>query len=199
MTTFHSLQSDWRRRVCKKANVSTLQISVTNYTTKLHSHVHEGRIIQCNNVSSMVQKHGCKYCFYAKQALPLPTGRILRLAGSSPMNARSPARRSRDGRETSGKKSGKMSRVMSAQLPSNGRTVATAMPPSIRQDDSQDNLPCAGLGRAMSAPETYETTRNLAAQGPMQRLASSSSNFSPSVLTETFKNYEHTNHTNARS
>jgi hypothetical protein len=37
--------------------------------------------------------------------------------------------------------------------------VATAMPPSVRKDSSQDNLPCAGFGRAMSAPETGETTR----------------------------------------
>jgi hypothetical protein len=36
--------------------------------------------------------------------------------------------------------------------------VAAAMPPDGRTDDSQDNLPCAGLGRAMSAPETCETT-----------------------------------------
>jgi hypothetical protein len=55
---------------------------------------------------------------------------------------------------------------MSAQLPGNGRTVAAAMPPNVRQDHSQDNLPCAGLGRAMSAPDTCETTRNLVAQQP---------------------------------
>jgi hypothetical protein len=59
-----------------------------------------------------------------------------------------------------------MSRVISAQRPGNGRTVATAMPLNVRQDDSQDNLSCAGFGRAMSAPETCETTRNLATQQP---------------------------------
>jgi hypothetical protein len=53
----------------------------------------------------------------------------------------------RDGRETSGKKSGEMSHVVSAQRPGNGRTVATAMPPNVRPDDWQDNLPCAGQGR----------------------------------------------------
>jgi hypothetical protein len=46
-----------------------------------------------------------------------------------------------------------------AQRPGNGRTVATAMPLNVRQDDWQDNLPCSRLGRAMSAPETCETTR----------------------------------------
>jgi len=59
-----------------------------------------------------------------------------------------------------------MSRVMSAQRPGNGRTVATAMPPNVRQDNSQDNLPCAGLGPAMSAPETCETARKLGPQQP---------------------------------
>ena len=100
------------------------------------------------------------------EALPLVWTRFLRLANSSPKTARSPARWSRDGRETSGKTSGEISRVMSAQRPGNGRTVAAAMPPNVRQDSSQDNLPCAGLGRAMSAPETCETTRNTSAQQP---------------------------------
>jgi hypothetical protein len=58
----------------------------------------------------------------------------------------------------SGKIAGKMSRGIAAQSPGNGRSVATAMPPNVRQDGSQDNLPCAGLGCAMSAPETCEAT-----------------------------------------
>jgi hypothetical protein len=104
------------------------------------------------------------YRFDRVEALPLSQLRFFRLAICSPMVARSPARRLRDGRETSGKTSGEMSRVMPAQCPGNGRSVATAMPPNVRQDDSQDNLPCARLGRAMSAPETCETTRNTSAQ-----------------------------------
>jgi hypothetical protein len=60
---------------------------------------------------------------------------------------------------------------MSAQRPGNGRAVATAMPPSVRKDDSQDDLPCAGFGRAMSAPETCETTRqNLIVNHDIQKL-----------------------------
>ena len=97
------------------------------------------------------------------------------------------------------RQSGEISRVMSAQRPGNGRTVATAMPPDGRRDDSQDNLPCAGFGRAMSAPETCETTRNLAAQQPRPHISQAARGNSPSVLTMTSKNYEHTNHTNARS
>ena len=98
------------------------------------------------------------YRFDRVEALPLVWTRFLRLAHISPMVARSPARRSRDGRATSGKTTGEISRVISAQRPGNGRTVATATPPDGRTDDSQDNLPCAGYERAMSAPETCETT-----------------------------------------
>jgi hypothetical protein len=75
--------------------------------------------------------------FIQKEALPLVSTRFLRLAYSSPKLARSPARRSHDGREPAGKKSGEMSRAMSAQLPGNGQTVAAAMPPDGRRDDSQ--------------------------------------------------------------
>jgi len=66
----------------------------------------------------------------------------------------------------SGKIAGNMSRSIAAQLPGNGRALTNAMPPNVRQDDSQDDLPCAGLGRAMSAPETRGTTCNMVAQQP---------------------------------
>ena len=166
MTAFHFQQPDCGRRVRKNANASTFQIHVTNCTTKLRAQVHEVRKIQCNNFSSWCNHKIQFYRFNEVQALPLVSTRFLRLAKSSPKLARSPARRSRDGREPSGKKSGEMSRVISAQRPGNGRTVATAMPLNVRQDNSQDNLPCAGLGRAMSAPGTGETTRNTSAQQP---------------------------------
>jgi hypothetical protein len=159
MTTFHSRQSDWRRRVRKKANASTLQIRVTNCTTKLHAHFHEARKIQCNSVQGMVQAHIIELPFYAEQALPLVKTRFLRLAKSSPKTARSPARRSRDSRETSGRTTGEISRVISAQHPGNGRTVATAMPLDGQADDSQDNLRAPDSNAPMSAPETCETTR----------------------------------------
>ena len=163
MITFNPRQSDCARRARKNESAGTLQIHVTNCAAKLHSHFHAARKTVHNNLSSAGQEHVMKLFLYAKQALPLNFVRFLRLANSSPKIARSPARRSRDGRETSGKKSGETSRVMSAQRPGNGRTVATAMPLNVRQDDSQDSLPCAGFGFAMSAPETCETTRNTAA------------------------------------
>jgi hypothetical protein len=114
--------------------------------------------------------------------------------------ARSPARRSRDGRETSGKKSGEISRVISAQRPGNGRTVATAMPPNVRQDDSQDNLPCAGLDAQCPRRKLARQLAN--SRATAAHLASQCNISNPAVmfLTMTFKNYEHTTSpTNARS
>jgi hypothetical protein len=95
------------------------------------------------------------------QALPLSFVRFLRLANGSSKNQRSPARRSRNGREATDKTSGEMSRVMSAQLPSNSLTMAVAIPLDDRRDDSQDNLRYTRLGCAMAVQETCETTRNL--------------------------------------
>jgi hypothetical protein len=141
------------------ANADTFNFTPQVAPSNLHSHVHEARKIVCNKIQGAVQEHVNEWSFYTREALPLVKTRFLRLANSSPKTARSPARRSRDGRATSGKKSGEMSRVISAQSPGNGRAVATAMPPNVRQDGSQDNLPCAGHERAMSAPETCETTR----------------------------------------
>jgi hypothetical protein len=159
MTAFRPQQSDHARCVRKKAYAGTLQIHVTNCAAKLHSHFHEARKIVCNNLSSAVQAHVMELPLYAKQALPLVKTRFLRLANSSLKTARSPARRSRDGRAATGKTTDEISRVISAQLPGNSRATATAMPPDGRADDSQDNLPCAGCERAMSPPETCETTR----------------------------------------
>ena len=159
MTAFHLRQSDCGRRVRQKADSNAIQIHVTNCTAKLHAQVHEARKIRGNNFSSWCNHKVQCHRFNEVQALPLVKTRFLRLAKSSPKTARSLARRSRDGRETSGKKSGKISHGVSAQRPGNGRAVAAATPPSVRKDSSQDNLPCSRLGHAMSAPETCETTR----------------------------------------
>jgi hypothetical protein len=75
-----------------------------------------------------------------------------------------------------------MSRFMSAQCPGNGRTVATATPQDGRADDSQDNLPCARLGRANVRAGNLRDD-------------------SPQISTVTSKKYEYAKHTtiNARS
>jgi hypothetical protein len=159
MTTFHSRQSGDARRTRKNENADTF-----NFASQIPPSICAVMHTKHDKSDATIFKSLCKRtvvskCFYTREALPLVWTRFLRLANSSPKTARSPARRSRDGRATSGKATGKISRVMSAQRPGDGRTVATAMPPDGRTDDSQDNLPCSRLGRAMSAPETCETTR----------------------------------------
>jgi hypothetical protein len=149
MNTFHSRQTDRARCPRKNENAATFnfasQIAPSICAVMFTKHVkHDATIFKSRCSRTVV----C-YRLNRVQALPLVRTRFLRLANGSPKTARSPARRSRDGRETSGKKSGEMSRVMSAQLPGNGRLVAAAMPPNIRQDNSQDNLPRAERGRAM--------------------------------------------------
>lgn len=160
MTTFHPQQFDRGRCAHQKAGTSALQISVTNCTAKLRSHVHEAGKIQCNNLQGAGQAYAAELKFYRVEALPLVWTRFLRLAKISPMIPQSPARRSRDGREPSGKKSGEISCGISAQRLGIGRATAMAMPPGVRQGGWQDNLPCAGCERATSAPETCETTRH---------------------------------------
>ena len=162
MNTFHSRQTDCDRHARKNENTGTL-----NFTSQISPSICTVRHTKRVKTNATIFKSRCSrtvlcYRFDRVEALPLVRTRFLRLAHISPKIARSPARRSRDGRKPSGKKSGEISRVISAQRLGNGRTVATAMPPNIRQDNS----PCAGHGHAMSAPETCETTRNLATQPP---------------------------------
>ncbi len=155
MTTFHSRQSGDARRTRKNENTGTFK-TIAQIAPSICIVAFKKR----KKSDAIIFKSRCSclslFCIFRhRHALPLNFVRILRLANSSPMAARSPARRSRDGREASGKTSG----IISAQRPGNGRTVATAMPPSVRKDDWQDNLPCGKRERAMSAPETCETTR----------------------------------------
>jgi hypothetical protein len=178
MNTFHSRQTDCDRHARKNENTGTL-----NFTSQISPSICTVRHTKRVKTNATIFKSRCSrtvlcYRFDRVEALPLNFVRFFRLANSSPMVARSSARRSRDGREPSGKTSGEISRVMSAQRPGNGRTVAAAMPPNVRQDGSQDNLPCAGLGRAMSAPGTGETTRNTSAQQPCRSPRIGQSNIS---------------------
>ena len=162
MNTFHSRQTDHDRHARKNENTGTL-----NFTSQIAPSICTVTFTKRVKPDATIFKSRCSrtvvcYRFDRVEALPLNFVRFFRLANSSPMVARSPARRSRDRRETSGKTTGEISRGIFAQRPGNGRTVATAMPPNIREDNS----PCAGHGHAMSAPETCETTRNLASQPP---------------------------------
>jgi hypothetical protein len=177
MITFLYQQSNCARHVRKNENADTV-----NFTSQIAPSICAATFTKRVEPDAIIFKSRCSrtvlcYRFDRVEALPLVWTRFLRLAHSSPKTARSPARWARDGRKTSGKKSGEMTHVVSAQRPGNGRTVATAMPPNVRQDDSQDNLPCAGQGRAMFAwklarqPATWprnsrETFRKMTCQNP---------------------------------
>jgi hypothetical protein len=151
MTTFHSRQSNRGRRAHKKANADTFnfasQIPPSICAVMHTKHDKRGATI----FKSLCKRTVVSKCFYRVEALPLVKTRFLRLVHISPKIAQSPARWSRDGRETSGKLAVEMSCGNVAQFPGNSRAAANAMPPNVRQDDSQANLPCAGLGRAISA------------------------------------------------
>ena len=178
MITFHSRQSDCARRARKNQNAGAFNFK-SQIASSICTVIRTKRVKRdATNFTSRCSRTVLCYRLDRVQALPLVSTRFLRLTKSSPKLARSPARRSRDGREPSGKKSGEMPRVMSAQLPGNGRTVAAAMPPNVRQDDSQDNWPCVGIRRAMSAPETCETTRNTIVQQPCRSLHNGQCNIS---------------------
>ena len=180
MSTFHSRQSDWTRRARKNENTGTFnftsQIPPSICTVMHTKHDKRGATI----FKSLCKRTAVSKCFYRVEALPLVKTRFLRLANSSPKTARSPARRSRDGRETSGKKSGEMSRVISAQ--------------SSRQ------WPGSGNGNAAEYP-TRRFARQLALRRTRTRhvRAGNLRDDSPQISTMTLKNYEYTNHTNARS
>ncbi len=166
MTPFHPQQSNRGRCVRKNANVNTF-----NFTSQIAPPICAVMHTEHDKSDTTIFKSLCKRmavnkCFYRVEALPLVRTRILRLAQISPLDTRSPARRPRDGRETSGKTSGEISRRKSESCPGNGRAVATAMPPNVRQGGSQDNSRCTGYGRAMSASETCETTRNTVTRQP---------------------------------
>ena len=166
MTTFYFRQPDRARPAHKKVNAST-----ANFTSQIAPSICAVMHTKHDKRGATIFKSRCSrtvlcYRFDRVEALPLVWTRILRLAQISPLEARSPARRPHDDREISGKTSGEISRRKSESCPGNGRAVATAMPPDVRQGDSQDNLCCTGYGRAMSAPETCETTRNTVTRQP---------------------------------
>ena len=177
MITFHSQQSDCARRPRKNENAATF-----NFASQIASSICAVMFTKRVKHDATIFKLRCSrtvvcYRLIRVQALPLVSIRFLRLAHISPKTARSPARWARDGRGTSGKKSGEMSHVVSAQRPGNGRIVAAAMPPNVHQDDSQDNLLRARLGRAMSRLKlarqlatwprnSRETSRKMTRQNP---------------------------------
>jgi hypothetical protein len=176
MNTFQSRQTDFDRHARKNANASPFK-----FTSQIASSICTAAFTKCKKFGAIIftsrrSRLSLVGNFRQRYALPLVSTRILRLAYSSPKLARSPARRSRDVREPAGKKSGEISRVMSAQLPGNGRTVAAAMPPDGRRDDSQDNLPCARF----AAPWLRRKLARQLATWPRNSLQAARGNFAGS-------------------
>jgi hypothetical protein len=178
MITFHPQRLDCAWHTRKNEYARTF-----NFTSQIASSICTSAFTKREKSDVIIFTSRCSrlslVCIFRQgHALPLSFVRFLRLANSSSKIQRSLARRSRDGRESSRKTSDKTSHVMVAQLPGNGGAVAAAMPSSVHQDDSQDNWPCAGIRRAMSAPETCETTRNMVVQQPCRSLRNGQCNIS---------------------
>ena len=143
MTTFHSRQSGDARRTRKNENADTF-----NFTSQIPPSICAVMHTKHDKSDATIFKSLCKRtvvskCFYTREALPLIFIRLSRLANSSPMNWRNPARRSRNGREPSHKKSGEMSRLLPRNFP--------AMAGQQRKQHCR-----------ISARATRETTRNIA-------------------------------------
>lgn len=109
MIAFHSQQSDCARHVRKNENGGTF-----NFTSQIASSICTVAFTRRDKSDTTILKSLCSrtavnYCLMAWHALPLNFVRFFRLANRSPMNQRSPARRSHNVREPSHKKSGEMS------------------------------------------------------------------------------------------
>ena len=132
MNTFHSRQTDCDRHARKNENTGTL-----NFTSQIAPSICTVRHTKRVKTNATIFKSRCSrtvlcYRFDRVEALPLVWTRFLRLANSSPKTARSPARRSRNRRETSGKKSGEYIsrhvRATSRQWPDSGSSNAAERP-----------------------------------------------------------------------
>jgi hypothetical protein len=164
MTTFHHQQPNCAWHSHKNQTTGTF-----NFTTQIAPPICTAMHTKRVKTDATIFKSRCSrtvlcYRFDRVDALLLSKAKVFRLANGSPKLVRNPARRPHDGRGTSSKTTGEMSRIVAAQLPGNGRATANTMSPDDRRGNSQDNLRHAGLGRAVAAPATCETTRNLATQ-----------------------------------
>jgi hypothetical protein len=191
MITFHSRQSDCARHVRKNENADTFkfvsQIASSICTVTFTKHVKPDVAIFKSRSSRTVV---C-YRFDRVEALPLNFVRFLRLAIRSPMIQRSPARRSRNDREPSDKKSGELSRSRPHYFPAMAGQWQTRC-------------------RRISARVTRETTRNMARNARTAVRATDNAitsetsrkmarrNFVVTLSTMPSQNYEHTNCVNTQ-
>ena len=184
MIKFYSRQSDCDRLARKNECAS-----VFNFTSQIPSSIctvtHTKRVKPDTTIfKSRCSRTVLCYRFDRVEALPLNFVRFLRLAIRSPMIQRSPARRSRNAREPSGKKSGELSRSLPHYFPAMA---------------GQWQIRC----RRISARVTRETTRNMARNARTAVRATDNAitseisrkmarrNFVVALSTMTPKNYEH--------
>lgn len=106
MITFHSKQPDCARRPRK---------NTFNFASQIASSIYTVAFTKCEKSDATIFTSRCSrtavsYRFGMGHALLLSLVRFFRLANGLSKNRRSPARRSRNGRESSGETSGEMSR-----------------------------------------------------------------------------------------
>jgi hypothetical protein len=111
MNTFHSRQSDCDRHARKNENTGTF-----NFTSQIAPSICTVAFTKCEKSGAIIFTSRCSrlslVCIFRQgHALPLSFVRFSRLANRSTMNWRNPARRSRNGRESSVKISGEMPRL----------------------------------------------------------------------------------------
>jgi hypothetical protein len=110
MIIFHPRQSDCARRACKNEKSVTF-----NFTSRIASSICTVAFTKCEKFGATIftsrRSRLSLVCIFRQgHALPLSFVRFLQLANGLSKNRRSPARRSRNGRESSGETSGKISR-----------------------------------------------------------------------------------------
>ena len=139
MITLHSRQSDHARHARKNENAGTVNF-ITQIAPSICTAMNTKRVkTDATIFKPRCSRTGMCYRLDRVQALLLSFVRFFRLANSSPVIQRSPARRSCNVREPSGK--------MSRPFPNNFPAIA-----------GQWQMQC----RRISARATRETTRNMA-------------------------------------
>ena len=202
MNTFHSRQTDCDRHACKNENTGTL-----NFTSQIAPSIAQSGTRSVSKPMQQFSSHGAVARFCATALIgwkPYP------LSGQgfygSPIARRKLRGVPRDGRAMGAKHPARNPAIFLASCPRNVPAMAGQ---------------CQRQCRRMSVKTARKTTchaPDLAAQCPRRKLARQLATWphnsratakvtsrkqlvgiSPSALTMTFKNYEHTNHTNARS
>jgi hypothetical protein len=188
MITFHSRQSDCARHVRKNENAGTV-----NFTTQIAPSICTAMNTKRVKTDATIFKSLCSrtvvcYRLDRVQALPLIFIRLSRLANCSLKIQRSPARRSRNVREPSHKKSGEMSRSLPHDFPAiagQWQTQCRRIPARATRETTRNMV--RNNQAASASQSALQTT-----QRPVKLLAGRLTGiFFVTFSTMTPKNYEH--------